>query len=494
MKLENISKYWLVSACTMILFIMGCTKDFPQNVDSSAEVILQSIKIVNAGENGNTVIEGTIDENLKTVAFPRIDTLTDFSNIKFEATMSNGAKLDQQSYNFPFGEGASSNTSIVKVINNKRFREYRVTLRLNIPVFGADFGKREIFDYTNNELGNPVYPTFVSLSTRGSGFDGEHVLIVTRAAGGSHLLKVSDLRNNNITPITLNQTGVAGGTYLVNVGAQVNGHTYIANLSGGQVSPFKIYHWTDPAAAPEIIANLNIAAIPGAGNRHGDNMSVNLDANGNGFMYFGDNAVSKILRLKVTDYTTISDPTVLPNAAASTFVMSFNQVGNTSDYIYTGYDAPIRVANESAGITYTLSSTAVPIRGSDARVIQFNGERYLIMTTAARTGSDPVVLYVYDITRGSSTVEALTLFNERADKSAIYEYSLLGPANTAPSTQTGWFVTKDEEGNDSKLTLYTASADAGFVLIDFPKKNKLIRSIINHDCLNSTKYFTDETI
>ncbi len=469
---NNISKYWWALAAVMLICFNACQKDFPKNVESDDEVVLQSIKIVNAGENGNTVVEGVIDENKKTVSFPRLDTLTDFSNIKFEAVMSGGATLDQASYSFDFGAGEASKTNAVKVVNHARFREYLVTLRLDIPVFGADFGKPVIYDYTNNELGNPVYPSFVSLNTRGTGFDGQHVLIVTRAAGGSHLLKVSDLKQNKIEPIPLNLTGVSGGTYTVNVGAQVNGHSYIANLSGGQASPFKIYHWTDPAAAPDVIANLNIATIPGAGVRHGDNMSVNLDENGNGFMYFGDNAVSKILRLKVTNYTSISDPTVLTNASGSSYVMSFNRVGKTADYIYTGYDAPIRVASESAGITYALSNTAVPIRGSDARVISFNGERYLIMTTAARSGSDAVVLYVYDITRGSSTVEALTLFNERADKSPVYQYALLGPANSSPGTQTGWFITKGEDGKDEKLTLYTASADAGFVLIDFPKKQQ----------------------
>lgn len=459
-----------MAAALLLVVISSCTKEFPENVDSPDEVVLKSIKIVNAGANGNGVVEGVIDENKKTISFPRLDTLTDFSQIRFEGEMSNGAKFEQPSYAFEFATGESAKTQVVKIVNNKRFREYLVTLRLLIPVFGADFGNPTIFDYTNNSLGNPVYPTFVSLTTRGSGFDGEHVLIVTRNAMGSHLLKVSDLKQNNATPIPLNLTGVSGGTFPVNVGAQVNGHSYIANLSGGQASPFKIYHWTNPTAEPEVIANLNIANIPGAGTRHGDNMSVNLDENGNGFMFFGDNAVSKILRLTVTNYTTISDPTVLTNSPGSTFVMSFNRVGNTGDYIYTGYDAPIRVANESAVVSYSLSNTAVPIRGSDARVIHFNGERYLIMTTAARSGSDAVVLYVYDISKGDNTVDALKLFNEKADKSPVFQYSLLGPVNAAPSTQTGWHITKDAAGKDEKLTLYTASADAGFVLIDFPKK------------------------
>ena len=465
-----ISKYWVMVAAVMLVFITSCKKEYPVNVESSDAVELKSIRIVNAGANGNTVVEGEIDENLKTVSFPRLDTATDFNNLRFEAEMSNGATLDKETYEFNFGEGESVKSQVIKVVNNNRFREYMVTLRLLLPVWGADFTQPTIYDNTNNSLGNPIYPTFVSLQTRGSGFDGEHVLIVTRNALGSHLLKVSDLKQNNVAPIPLNLTGVSGGTFPVNVGAQINGHTYIANLSGGQVSPFKIYHWTDPNAEPEVIANLNIASIPEAGNRHGDNMSVNLDENGNGYMFFGDNAVTKILRLTVTNYTTISDPTVLNNSPGSTFLMSMNRVGNTADYIFTGYEAPIRVANESATVSYSLGNTAVPLRGSDAKVITFNQERYLIMTTAARSGSDPVVLYVYDITKGDNTVDALKLFDIKTDKSPVFQYSLQGAANAAPGTQTNWYITKDGAGKDETLTLYAASADAGFVLIDFPKK------------------------
>lgn len=462
---------YLMALVTFLLIGMGaCQREFPKNIESPDEVVLKSIKIVNAGAVGNQVVEGVINEVDKTVSFPRLDVMTNFKDIRFQAEMSAGAKLDKASYEFVFEVGAASKTQIIKLVNNKRFKEYMITLRLLIPVFGADFGKPQVYDNTNNELGNPVYPTFKSLLTRGTGFDGQHVLIVTRDPMGSHLLKVSDLRENKINPISLNLTNVTGGTFIVNVGAQINGHTYIANLSGSAASPFKIYHWTDPTAAPDI-TQFNIGSIAGAGGRHGDNMSANLDANGNGYFFFGDNAVSKILRLKVTNYTTIGEPTVLTNAPLSTLCMSFNRVGNTDDYIYTGYEAPIRVANESATISYSLNSTAVPTRGSDARVIQFNEERYLIMTTAARSGSDPVVLYIYDITKGANTVEALTLFDQRVDKSPIFQYPLLGPANTAPGTQTGWYVTKDADGKDERLTIYAASADAGFVIVDFPKKS-----------------------
>src|SRR5699024_5677160 len=367
--------------------------------------------------------------------------------------------LGPESYAFDFEEGDSEETIIIKAVNGKRFREYLVTLRLRVPVFGADFDKPEIYDYTNNDSGNPIYPTFQSLLTRGSGFDGEHVLIVTSASGGTHLLKYSDLQNNNIDPIPLNLTGVTGGVYNVNDGAISNGHVYVANLAIG--SNLRIYHWTDPNAAPDVVGDIDISSISGAGSRYGDNMSVNVDEDGNGFMYFGDNAVTGILRLKVTGFTNISDPKILPTQTGVTAYVSYNQIGESNKYLLTGYEAPIMVANSSGGLSYTLSQSAVPIRGSDARVVSFNEERYLIMTTAARRGSDAVVLYVYDITKGDDIDEALKLFDD-SDKDPLFKYSLLGPTNAAPSTQTAWYIKKDKDGKDKALVIYTASTDVVF--------------------------------
>lgn len=467
--IKSFSKYSIILLFLASFVYVSCTEEFPENIDSTDEVVLKSIKITNTGASGNTVIEGVIDENKKFIKFPRIDPETNFSELKFEASMSDGASLEKEAYEVSFSDNESSKTIVIKVVNNSRFREYFVQLRLNTPVFGADFSKPAVYDYTNNDEGNPIYSTFVSNLTRGSGFDGEHVLIVTRADGKSHLLKTDDLRNNEIIPIPLNYDGVGGGTFPVNCGAIINGHTYIANLSGGQVSPFRVYHWENPSDPPQKICDLNIATIPDAGTRHGDNMSIDIDENGNGFMFFGDNAATKILRLTVTNFTTVSEPTVLPSLKVATSFMSFNQVEDTSEYIFTGYYAPIMVANESATVSYTLPKDDIPLRASDARVIHFNKERYLITTTAARTGSDAVVLYIYDITNGDSTIEALENFSD-TDKKPVYKYSLLGPTNPAPSTRTSWYVKKDTEGNDETLTIYTASNNAGFVIIDFPIK------------------------
>jgi len=154
----------------MLATLFSCTKDLPTNTESSDETVLQSIKILNAGAGGNTVIDGVIDENTKAISFPRLAPETNFEALRFEGTMSNGAKLDQDSYKFVFGEGESIQTGIIKVVNNKRFREYRVTIRINVPVFGADFTNPVISDYTNNELGNPIYSAYTGALTRGAGF------------------------------------------------------------------------------------------------------------------------------------------------------------------------------------------------------------------------------------------------------------------------------------------------------------------------------------
>ncbi|MBB2949929.1 MULTISPECIES: DUF4623 domain-containing protein [Sphingobacterium] len=469
----NISKIGFCAiciCCASLSTLYSCKDDFPVNVESDKITVLKSIKIVNAGKAGNEIIEGVVNEASKTVSFPRIDPETDLSAIKFEAGTSDGAILEQDTYAIPFKEGESESTVVIKITNSPRYREYLVKIRLKIPVYGADFTKSAVYDYTNNELGNPIYETFTGAFTRGTGFDGEHVLIVSRHAAGSHLLKVSDLKKNVINRIPLNMTGVALGTFTVNVGDIVNGHTYIANLSGASAaSPIKIYHWTDPSVPPQTVANIDVSKITGAGVRHGDNMSVNLDKNGNGYIFLGDNAGTKVLRLKVSNYKTVGDPFVISAAVNVGSWSSFNQIGETDDYLFTGHDAPIMAVNSGGSVSYTLSRTAIPVRSSDSRVVEFNGERYLLTTTAARTGSEPTALSLYNITKGNNIVDALTAF-EQSDRKPIYDYPLLGPVNTSPATQTGWSVLKDEAGKDKSLLIYTAASDAGFVIVEVPKK------------------------
>lgn len=468
-KIYGISKKGLFAAFLGLLLFSSCEEDLPEALDTSSQkTVIESIKIVNAGPGGNVVLEGTVDELKKEISFPRIDPATDFSKLRFEASLSDGAQLENDTVNVTFNEGQSEKTIIIKVVNEPRFREYFAKLRLNVPVFGGDFSKAVKYDYSSNDEGNPAYEAFTGLATRGTGFDGEHVLIISRGATGAHLLKVSDLKNNEINRIPVNTTGVSGGTYAMNMGAQINGHTYLASLSTSGASPLKIYHWTDPAAAPEVIANINTGSIAGAGARHGDNVSFNLDANGNGFIYF-ISVQGPILRLKVTGYNQVSDPFVINSSTVYGQWSSYFQAGSADAYLLTGNLHPISVVNSSGSVSYTMNVASIPKNASDAKVVTFNGERYLMVITVARYAGESTVLMLYDITRGENIVEALTIF-EQGEKKAVFEYPLSSNPNAAPASQTGWAVEKDGEGKDKTLLLYGGATDAGFVVVEVPKK------------------------
>ncbi len=80
--------------------------------------------------------------------------------------------------------------------------------------------------------GDNIYSDYAdAASTRCASYDGEHVLVVSRATQ-PHLLKVSDLKKGEINPILLDLTGVSGGTFSYNMGALSNGHVYLSSLSG----------------------------------------------------------------------------------------------------------------------------------------------------------------------------------------------------------------------------------------------------------------------
>ena len=465
-KIYNIPRIGILLSFMLVFLMSSCKDDLPGAIDTSdKETILTGIRILNAGANGSTIVEGTINEETKEVSFPRIDPETNVSAMRLEAEAAGGATLEFDVYDFGFDEGDAQKTIVVRLMNEPRFREYFVTLRLNVPVFGADFSKAIPYDFSNNAT---IYPG-ATATVRGSAFNGEYVLIVERTNNAPHLLRLSDLKEGRVEPIYLNNTGIGGGTFTLHSGAMVREHIYAASLSGGQVSPLNIYHWTDPTQAPTVI-NINVANIPGAGVRHGDNMSVSLDQDGNGYMYFGDNAGTSILRFTVSAYTNVSAPTVIaPPVAGAGAWITYNWIEGTDQYVYTGHDAPIYIVNASGASAYNLSRTAIPVRGMDARIFNFNGERYLLMLTGARTGSEATVLSVYNITRGATVVEALQNFAALPERQAVYERSLGGPVNINPATQTGFYIQKDAEGNDETLFVYGSSFTAGFVVVEIPK-------------------------
>lgn len=474
--MNKILKYLTVLFIPFCITWTSCDDDFPQNIESdgSDKTVIQSIKIMNAGADGTLVLDGTVDEIKKEINFPRIDTLTNLSAIKLDAILSDGAKLEKDTYDFSIEQGVSKKAFLIRIYNEKRYRDYEVVLRLDIPVWGADFEKGIIYDFSNNPNNpNGVYPDFSGAATRGSGFDGKHVLVVSRGATGPHLLSVEDLKKGKLNPIKLNLENVTGGTFPYSSGSIINGRTYICTLAGGPTSPLRIYCWEDPSAAPQVLVNTTPGAIPGAKSRYGDAMSVTLDENGNGYIFMGDNSNpgNHMLRFTVTGYTQVTEPTILniPFVGTAQYA-TCTRVGKTDDYLLTNFYDPIMVVSAAGSTSYTMKSASMTYRVLDPRIVTFNNKRYLIAIHARRADTDPSEFAIYDITKGATTTEALSIFEglPESDRKPIYTYNLGAPNGGTPASQTEWLITKDEAGNDETLICYGAATDGGFIISEFP--------------------------
>lgn len=452
------------------LGLTSCGDYYPGSKEEPYDTDLKTVKITNAGADGSTVVSGTIDEANKMINFPRLDVASNFSAIKVDAEVSEGAQLQQSSFDFSMADDEVEKTLILRVINHKRYKDYFIKVRKNIPVYGADFTKPTVYNYS----GDHIYADFTSLLTRSAAFDGNYVLIVSRAANKPHLLKVSDLIAGTPNPIPLDLTGVSGGTYSYNQGALANGHIYIATLSGSKASPLKIYYWDTPNAVPETIANINVANIPNSGNRYGDNMSVSIDKNGNGYIFFGDNASTSILRLSVTNHKTIDNPVVLPSNANATAFMNINCIEGTSQYVWSGVRIPVTLTDESVNVKYAMNAANIASEAIDPRIFTFNNERYLMVCTAGLGSASKATptIYVYNITRGNTIEDALKIFDNSDNHNPVYSFALGGSGNSAPSAQTGYYVEKDANGKDSKLYIFGARSDSGFAISSFPIKQQ----------------------
>jgi len=462
-KLKNIG---LAAAVMMVATLASCGDNYPGSMDSPYDTDLLAIKILNAGEKGDQVVEGTIDEEKKEVNFPKLDTLTNFSALRLEAKLSDGAQLDKTEIDCKMAPDDEQKKLIIRVQNHNRYKDYFMTVRKHIPSWGAEFKNATVYSFA----GDHRYEDFKTLDTRGADFDGQHVLVVARTDNKPHLLKVDDLKAGNINRIPLDLTGVSGGTFPYNMGALANGHIYMATLAGGKPSPLNIYYWETPTSKPEVIFHSTVQDIPESGKRYGDNMSLNIDKNGDGHIFFGENAAQNILRLTVSDHKNVSEPTILPADPKMKVSMNIYRYENTGDYLYSGLAMPITLSSNAAQKKFSLSAANQPAEAVAARAFMFNNKRYLI-TCAAGFGSASKAtptLYVYDISKGSNLAEALERFEAASEHEPVYSFILGGTGNSAPSPCTNFYIERDANGKDAKLYLFASRGESGFVIIEAP--------------------------
>ena len=361
--------------------------------------------------------------------------------------------------------------------------EYEVTFASS-PTPGADFTQAVVHDFSI-VTGN-VYADLAEEFTRGGDFDGEYVLLANRTA--PKLLKVADLLNNDASsPILLNTTGIEGGTHVVSAGRLSHGHIYLCNLATkvddveGGAGPLKVYHYASPTAAPEVVLTWDGTGILNSENdytaRIGDNISVNLDENGNGYVYFfKQEADNKFFRFTVTGFTTFSAPTEFELPAVCNYYGMMNQVGD-NQYLFTSsyvammwlFDADASVLREFEWATMGEGDDAVNVNhGCDPRIIEFNRSRYLMMSNARRFlywAEEGV--HVFDISEGNDITSALVKLQEQQDAETLFPiYSYVMPGEVVSSACVALCNAAEVDG---KLVIWAAAPHVGMCLIEVPK-------------------------
>ncbi len=364
------------------------------------------------------------------------------------------------------------------------------------PTPGADIAAAVVHDFSVATGNAPA--EFAAENTRGTDFDGEHVLVVSRNDDGSafpHLYKVSDLLADNAgNKIALNTTGIEGGTHVVSSGSLNHGHIYICNLTTAlsTVDPLKVYHYADANAAPEVWSWDGVLSVTeegdtiGAPARLGDNISVNIDESGNGYAFFcgQEGSAEKVYRVQITNFNQFSNPTEIILDVPFPYYGYINEVPEAGQYIFKShYMAVIRLMDangtplmEDVELDATESGLN-PRGGVDPHVIMFNRGRYLVFSTpynnGKRIGAGPG-LFVQDITDGVDTKAALIkwsemLYDEEYFWEPTYHYSLDPSQPDANTTVDACAAQCNAAEVDGKLVVFTAATKAGFALIEFPK-------------------------
>lgn len=123
----------LVIAAISMVFA-GCDPK-PVTVEGG-EALIKTIKIANGGLSGGVSYTGTVDNTAFTVTFDNVAAETNIAAIKFEASLSLGAKLSAATYDFSDASAdATQLVSTIQVINDLGTvtQDYQVIINLAAP-------------------------------------------------------------------------------------------------------------------------------------------------------------------------------------------------------------------------------------------------------------------------------------------------------------------------------------------------------------------------
>lgn len=492
------------------------TYDFTQGASEDGKQLVQTIKVINGTkEQAYTVIINLSD--------PTSDPLLDKLVMK---KASDGTEVTAQIIDgvLALGMPEESEATFVSISVIPARATYKFTTMQDDKLTAANpgqlelefMGRKTVMDITFKAAPTPgveiaaavvhdfsvatenAPAEFAAENTRGTDFDGEHVLVVSRNDDGSafpHLYKVSDLLADNAgNKIALNTTGIEGGTHVVSSGSLNHGHIYICNLTTAlsAADPLKVYHYADANAAPEVWSWDGVLSVTedgdtiGAPARMGDNISVNIDQSGNGYAFFcgQEGSAEKVYRVQITNFNQFSNPTEILLDVPFPYYGYVNEAPEAGQYLFKShYMAVIRLMDangtslmEDVELDATESGLN-PRSGVDPHVIMFNRGRYLVFSTpynnGKRIGAGPG-LFMQDITDGVDTKAALIkwsemLYDEEYLWEPTYHYSLDPTEPDANKTVGACAAQCNAAEVDGKLVVFTAATKAGFALIEFPK-------------------------
>lgn len=357
--MKSIIRYIGLLVIPFSLIMVSCSDDDSYPDTTADETVIYNIQILNAGVNGDEVVTGTVDENTKEITFPEVHMETDLSKVRFEASVSERAHLDSTEYSFLIPEGASQYKRTIAVVNGLRKREYYVTIRLDVPVWGADFSKSKVkvYDYSGatpnlaeyaGGTDQPMYLASAADYGRQYGLSLTNVLVASRPATGTpELLKLSDLKQGTINSTPL--TGFNSGWFGVNGGTMANGHIYLCNGAATSIS-FDVWEEAHPELSPTRITNASVATsgttvstadgLAGYAGRYEGFVSVDIDDEGNGYLFTHSNNAqpSSLIKASISGFKTLNSVSLV-NSAVSPHPgswASFNRVpGKAEEYIYS---------------------------------------------------------------------------------------------------------------------------------------------------------------
>ncbi len=429
--------------------------------------------------NSSNIIDGTLLLGVETATAELVSISLKPSRATYEFTAMTDNTLQK------------TNPGLLKLAFMGLTTEYQISFAAS-PKSGADFAKAKIHAWDAN---GTVYPDLADQNTRGGDMDGEYILIVNRAgdAANPYLLKVDDVLADNVSnkiQLACPEDVVTGGTHIVSAGRLTQGHVYVCNLRTSDADNLHVYHWASPDAQPELVLDWEGEAAgldaPYTG-RLGDNISISLDASGNGYAFCSQQeGAGMVFRFTVTNFTQFSDPKMIQMPAVTNYYGMYNKVGENEYLFKAAFNPSLWLVNADGEVLYTFLfdvSLSGPGRYSvDFRIFEFNRARYLMASNPRRFKYyEPEGVNVWDISEGMSNAAALKAMTDNRpidpesedpedpdylDYAPTWHYLYSSGDESAVAACVALCAVAEKNGN---MLIWTAAPTAGMALIEIPE-------------------------